>query len=583
MKSPVSGKAGSIRLMHLTPSVLILAEKHGKRLDERSQLRKINDQPALTTTGLDLVDLFEDHIEGAMLHGGKKRAIHILLQFPKDLVDGEDPEYMLKHARGFIEVVFGKEAIFADRLDRDEEGRHNVDVFVAPRYIKPNLSGDKVAISTSRPLKELARLYYPKKDEDEKEDTRPVVIGRALQDALHDYFRNVMELPGVQRGSFKLVKGSDWKQAEQLRLEEMDKAQAEVEKERARLAKERMDLAEQRVRTNEAEQKAKVDERRAKSARAQAEAALETAREEAVRIERDAELKRDNAAEALAAAELSRRNTADAHMEADRLRSEIEQGRRRADDLRHLEQQQFALLERALDDEAGLHLRTEGQLFAMDKEKMTPDEKRAYESPWPKVLAAMARTWALILERVRETVEKLQAREETAEKRTLQSAKDRQALAEQTIDLKMEQASNRIKETALNGREASMKAISNTTRQWTRVINLMGSAPDNFKISPTGATELSEAGLKIASDDLRRHMKKESPEWFKVLARHHLRVRAASDILAREDAQAKEMAAKLTDMITRAGPVLTPSQEEVAKETRLVISQHLKLSGGTER
>lgn len=172
MKSPVAGKAGSIRLMHLTPSLLVLAEKHGKRLDERSQLRRINDQPPLTTTGLDLVELFEEHIKGAMLHGGKKRATHINLQFPKDLVDGEDPEYMLGHARGFIEAVFGHEAIFADRVDRDERGRHNVDVFVAPKYIKQNKSGPKVAISTSRDLKELARAYYPTLFEDEKDEKK---------------------------------------------------------------------------------------------------------------------------------------------------------------------------------------------------------------------------------------------------------------------------------------------------------------------------------------------------------------------------------------------------------------------------
>ncbi|WP_197465447.1 hypothetical protein, partial [Erythrobacter sp. HI0063] len=293
MKSPVAGKSGSVRFMHLKPSQLKLAEDHGKRLDERSQARMINNDPPLTTTGLDLVDLYERHIAGAKLHGGKKRVIHINFQFPDELVDGDDGPYMLKHACDFVEAIFGDEAIFANRLDRDEKGRKNVDVFVAPKYLKSTSKGSHVWVSTSRDLKELAEAYRPYKDKDGKPITTPKVCGQALQDALHEYFLHVMDLPGVERGSPKRTRGSDWKHAEQLRLDELAEAQAradalirDLQKQHEENAKGRKELEVEKEQVRHANENAVRD-------RASAAAELVSAQEAARHIRSRAEKERE--------------------------------------------------------------------------------------------------------------------------------------------------------------------------------------------------------------------------------------------------------------------------------------------------
>ena len=41
---------------------------------------------------------------------------------------------MLRHAVAFANGYHGGDAVFAARLDRDEEGRHTVDVFLMPRH-----------------------------------------------------------------------------------------------------------------------------------------------------------------------------------------------------------------------------------------------------------------------------------------------------------------------------------------------------------------------------------------------------------------------------------------------------------------
>lgn len=120
-KSPVAGVAGAVRILELTLGDLTGAENHGKRLDKVGPLRAINHAPPLTTTGLDVVTLYHAHVEGALVPKARAKALQILIQFPKDLVDGDDAKTMLHHAREFAKKVFGDQAIFADRVDRDEE------------------------------------------------------------------------------------------------------------------------------------------------------------------------------------------------------------------------------------------------------------------------------------------------------------------------------------------------------------------------------------------------------------------------------------------------------------------------------
>lgn len=221
MKKDVTGIAGAARIYQLTAKDLQKQEQHGKRLDLTGQGRAVYNAPPVTTTGLDLQTLFDAHVSGAFVPQANSKAMHVLIQFPTALVDGEDAEFMLQHARRFCERVFGDQAIFADRVDRDEKGRHNVDVFVAPKYTKKTKHQTKTAVAMSRHLKLLAAEY--------KQPPSPRGTATALQDALFEYFRDEMGLEGVERGNAKTLPGSDWRTSEQLRESELDNREIALE------------------------------------------------------------------------------------------------------------------------------------------------------------------------------------------------------------------------------------------------------------------------------------------------------------------------------------------------------------------
>ncbi|AIT82824.1 hypothetical protein [Novosphingobium pentaromativorans] len=212
-------EAGAVRTMKLSMAELGQAETHGKRQDPSSQRRAIHPgrQPK-TSTGLNLRSLYNAHIRGAFVGKTGTKAIHMIVQFPKALVPAENDDEMLREARAFACSVFGEDAIFADRLDRDEKSQHVVDLFIAPRYQKVTKHTCKTAISTSKHLQELAVAkghWRP----DSKSTASLRAQGQALQTAWHHHLTEVMGLPAV-RGKKKMTFGSDWKTPEQLALEE---------------------------------------------------------------------------------------------------------------------------------------------------------------------------------------------------------------------------------------------------------------------------------------------------------------------------------------------------------------------------
>lgn len=69
--------------------------------------------------------------------GLKRPAMHAIIQFPPQIRISEANERkMLQLAVQFINKTHGGDAVFAARLDRDEDGRHTVDVFYSPKYVK---------------------------------------------------------------------------------------------------------------------------------------------------------------------------------------------------------------------------------------------------------------------------------------------------------------------------------------------------------------------------------------------------------------------------------------------------------------
>lgn len=165
--SPQAGRKTAIRLSRLTtgghgPQTLAAAELHGKRLDASSQSRRISHEAPLVRGGLNLAELYQKHTSGCRMDKRlKSPIIHAILQWPTGLpTDEETQKAMLHHSMKFLNDVFGGEAAFAGRLDRDESNRHVVDVFLSPITTKTSAKGVQSRwIQTSAPLKALCQKH----------------------------------------------------------------------------------------------------------------------------------------------------------------------------------------------------------------------------------------------------------------------------------------------------------------------------------------------------------------------------------------------------------------------------------------
>lgn len=591
-KSPVAGISGSIRAVCLSKADLTAAERHGKRLDATSQTRAISKDPPVTTTGLDLQELYTQHVKDVFVPKCKTIAKHIIIQFPKDLVDGEDPAYMLRHARAIVETIFGDESIFADRVDRDEKGRHIVDIFVAPKYIKTTKHTSQVAITVSVHEEALAEKYGRK--------NHPTGRGQAMQDAIFAYFRDEMKLPGVQRGDPKANPGPDWKNAEELRKEELESMKAGLEEEKrktAELQQNAQQLVEQatadrdraKALREEAEAAKAVAEaekqqataareiaerlqQEAKALRTEQEAASRTAEQE--RIHRDAEIALKEAkltAELDAAAEARRQAEADAGTTAENRRASaaametaqselarVQAERKQLKDKRDLELAQLALLARAADDDNGLDLRTSRDRFSMEKSRMTQPEKSAFESPWSSAMNVIARKLAEALEQVRHALLRLADKETRLERerqehersvadhreavRTHQNAvRDLNARVatlnekERQIEERLAEASETLR--AAESKERKAEAAKLLHEQWLTVITATASAPDKIVIKENGKVAVSSQIVASLPEPVRSALGKDAPDWAKnVIKERHTLAQAKGQAEAAETA-----------------------------------------------
>ena len=178
----------SIRLKHLNLAGLDGAERHGKREDAISQARSVHNVPPLRwsteggmgalldasknlrqsalrdragSEGLNLRKAFDKATDGIKIHGCvRKPVIHALMQFPPELADKPNHERaLLVIAARFCKHLWGENAAFAARVDRDEKGRCVVDMFLAPTYEKTTKAGTTTWLSTTRHLKQLCRKH----------------------------------------------------------------------------------------------------------------------------------------------------------------------------------------------------------------------------------------------------------------------------------------------------------------------------------------------------------------------------------------------------------------------------------------
>lgn len=200
-----------VRCKALSMSDLAAQEKHGKRLDGTSKKRVIRDDPAIVYRSLDLRAEYDKHMEGVRQNSAaKKPVLHFIVRFPQRLLEPDfesrlfngskkkRQQMMLAQAVTFIQETHGSDAVFAARLDRDEEGETIVDVFASPKYEKrtKRTKADEIGAmwaSATKFGKELAEKHQPeirRRFPKAKEGalTSPRMIGIALQSELAAFF-----------------------------------------------------------------------------------------------------------------------------------------------------------------------------------------------------------------------------------------------------------------------------------------------------------------------------------------------------------------------------------------------------------
>lgn len=642
MKKQISGVAGAARIKNLDRAGLARAEKHGKRLDQTGQSRAVNDEPPVTTSGLDLQALFDRHVEGAFIPKAKSSTMHILIQFPADLVDGADADYMLHHARTFAERVFGDEAIFADRVDRDETSQRVVDLFLAPRYVKTTKRGSKPAVSTTHHLKALAAKHGEK--------PLPFGYGRALQTELFEYMRDEMRLDGVERGKAKVVPGPDWKSAEQQRAEELDDQAAQAQAEREQVERERAvvradrDEAERHDQAREAAfqgEQAEAARRHADRDRALAEREQQAAEQkkankarDAAAVEREraiaareidvtmavgrAELARHEAERARAAMDVAlrtaQRNVEDSATdraaarkaldaaEADRARATADRDaniteRNRIEARRKLEEAQLALLARGADDAAGLELRPSGDTISMRKTAMQPDERVIYAAGWSAPLMKLARRLADAMEQVRGYARRLLQREQELNDRDAalraqeqDACRDRRAQAsehaaalaeldrrareldarEDAASIREAEADSRIADAAAREADAGREMIRHN--RWSLAVDAVIDHPDWIEV--TGNTiRLDRQAAAAIDPKLVATLQESPPHWAMNVILARLDVADRHSLAEEHESDAARSRKQLAELVSRAGRVMTPDQQNVAAEVNTTVQR----------
>lgn len=414
----IMGKAGSVRIKSSSRGGLSAMQDHEKRLDLMGKKRRIREVDPLIYSPhgdeLDLMDSYEAHVAGAKRNAkATKLALHAFVQFPTDIeITPQSEQMMLDQAVDFIEKHHGGRAVFRARLDRDEAGRHGVDVFFAPRYEKKTAKGSTEWVSLTKFGKELALAKFgerPKKDKKTEEPVldkngKPVMVrndnsyfqGQALQDLWFQHLRNEMQLDWVERGEKKLGRDPDRLEPEEYKLKQ-DREKLEQQRE-ADIADaiERNKILERTAELAEAARKKLMDTAKAKAAEAENRVAdLEA---EAARLLVLAEETRDEIDQAQgiadeqwerATAALASQSAAEARREA----VEAEIGQIREDALSGAQKAAEAILSKAQDDGAKEALRvteavskrleatllTEGQKALLTAERERDQWKGAFE------------------------------------------------------------------------------------------------------------------------------------------------------------------------------------------------------------
>lgn len=251
------GLAGSVRVNSLDKEGTSAMESHELRLDYSGQLRSIepeNEALFYRPYGDDLSisQSYEKHVEGARRNTSAVKLLrHAFIQFPTNIeITPETQDMMLREAVAFINKTHGGRAVFHGRLDRDEKGKHGVDVFFAPRYEKKTAKDVTDWVSLTKFGKERTRDRIGQKQEEKynkttkewepqfNKDGSDKMIwkdsayfqGQVLQDEWFEHLRDVVGLDWVLRGEKKVGRDPDRVEVEEYKLkQELEKLEQQRE------------------------------------------------------------------------------------------------------------------------------------------------------------------------------------------------------------------------------------------------------------------------------------------------------------------------------------------------------------------
>jgi hypothetical protein len=193
-----------VRCASLDARGLKAAEDHGKRLDDSSKKRRIREAAPLVLAGLDLSSLYAEHVAGAKMNvATKKPVLHMIVRFPPELLDMQPnaearrlmQHEMLQQAADWANSTHGGNAVFAARIDLDEEGETIVDLFLAPKYEKKTARKSETWVSTTKFGKDIARKHQDEirlrfKQAKEGRLTSPRAVGIALNSDFRAFFES---------------------------------------------------------------------------------------------------------------------------------------------------------------------------------------------------------------------------------------------------------------------------------------------------------------------------------------------------------------------------------------------------------
>jgi len=150
--------------------------------------------------------------------------------------------------------MHGKNAVFHARLDRDEDGKHGVDVFFAPKFEKTTGRKGKEKTETWVSL----RRFEKEKAQALGLDDGPRSRGRMFQDQWFEFLKNPhgMGLHWAERGKEKLSPAPDRLEPEVFKLS----------KDREKLAAEKKDFSAKKLKFQREQRKKEQDDERQKLA-----------------------------------------------------------------------------------------------------------------------------------------------------------------------------------------------------------------------------------------------------------------------------------------------------------------------------